>query len=93
MEEGETGLIFPGGRPEDKILYDLLVCCKWPEVTTGLVSLFGMNVKILLCKHADMFVVTCNLKAYSYFNYCLFFFQPADEGASIWRSLAAVVKG
>ena len=48
MEEGETGLVFPGGRPEDKILYDLLVCCKWPEVATGLVSLFGMNVIIFI---------------------------------------------
>ena len=41
MEEGETGLVFPGGRPEDKILYDLLVCCKWPEVATGLVSMLN----------------------------------------------------
>ena len=39
MEEGELGVGFPGGRPKDKILYDLLVCCKWPEVATGLVSL------------------------------------------------------
>ena len=29
---------FLGGRPGDKILYDLLVCCKWPEVASGLVS-------------------------------------------------------
>ena len=25
-------------RSEDKILYDLLVYCKWPEIATGVVS-------------------------------------------------------
>ena len=38
MEEEEVGVGFSGGRAQDKILYDLLVCCKWPEVATGLVS-------------------------------------------------------
>ena len=27
-------------RPEDKILYDLLVYCKWPEIAAGVVGLW-----------------------------------------------------
>ena len=27
-------------RPEDKILYDLLVYCKWPEIAAGVVGLY-----------------------------------------------------
>ena len=42
-QRGLGGDTSSASRSEDKILYDLLLCCKWPESVTGVVSAGLLN--------------------------------------------------